>query len=457
MNVSLVKDLREIIGDDDVATEPADLLQYAKDRTHLEISHGHRGKPDAVVRPESTEEVVEIVTLANKHRIPIIPRGGGTNFVGAAIPTTGGIVLDMKKMNKVLEIDKDSLIVRAQPGITLASLDQELEKYGLVLGHQPGSYPSATVGGTISTDAFGIYRAGKYGTIRDMVLGLEVVLPTSETLRIKPIPKSSAGYNLKYLFIGAEGTLGIITEADLRLSPLPEKVAYRVFEFKTFADGFEAAKNVIMKGVEPSLEFVKDRFRSREYGEHLGRSLEATVSIYFEGLKEEVELKDRIASDTLRKNGGVELPDELSQFAFATRESTYVTASKQKAYDIAEFSLPASRVLKLCENCRRIFKTYGLEAGYGVLLHKNYYVNFGVEVFFDEQNPEEVRKYVEMDRELRKAAIDVDGTQTYCHGIGVKNTDLIERELGFGLNVMKAIKRTMDPNNIMNPGKKGLS
>jgi len=442
----VLEELKAIVGDENVLHEEYDLLTYARDR-YPPLSHPRQGvMPLAVVRPGSTEEVRQIVLLANKYLIPLTPRGAGTNFAGSAVPKEGGIVVDMTRMNKVLEVDELSMTVRAQAGIVIQHLEEELNKHGLTLGHDPGSFPSATLGGCISTAALG-WRAGKYGDIGQMVLGLEVVLPTGEILRTRSITKASTGFDIKRLFIGAEGTLGIITEATLRVHPMPEEFAILYYGFKDFETAFYAQLKVFRKGLRPAMSLVYEEEIEGPSGEKLGGS----VTIVYEGVKEIVDAQVRLTEEIFKREGGVRLSDEEAWKFWEERHDMYSFMNREGQYDALDTAVPIPKVIEFYRFLRDWVRRHGLkDLGISSWVYPE---NISIDVAFD---PEKADEYIRARDEAAKKALELGGTLSYCVGIGIRYPHLMEEEHGVGFKVMKAIKKALDPNNIMNPGGLGL-
>src|SRR6266567_7787816 len=250
----LVQSLRSQLGSGKVSTEPSDLAAASQDS--LRPSRGSLltlpppAIPLAVVRPAVTEDVCEAVRLAIAHKLPIVELGGGTGLMGGARNLRPGLVLDLRMMNRVVEVRREDRTVRAQAGAVLADVDAVLAAEGLMLGHDPWTVPIATVGGTISTNSLG-YRGAQYGSMGDQVLGLEVVLGDASVLTLRPAARSSTGPRLKHLFAGAEGTMGVITEAVLRAFPQPERRQLVALEFPDFDSGFHAVQAMFAVGLVP--------------------------------------------------------------------------------------------------------------------------------------------------------------------------------------------------------------
>ncbi|MEK7379121.1 MAG: FAD-binding oxidoreductase, partial [Candidatus Binatota bacterium] len=259
--------------------------------------------PLCVVLPLSTAEVREIVLLANEERLPIIPYGGGSGLMGGALSVRPGIVLDLRGMNKILAVDKESRSATVQAGTVLESLERRLNEEGFILGHDPWTLPVATIGGAISTNSLG-YRGGIYGSMGEQVLGLEAVLPNGEVLRIRSVPKSSAGINLKFLLIGGEGCFGIITAATVRIFPAPEKRALHAILFTSFEQGYGAIQRIFRQGLRPAVV---------DFGDDDEFPGGAALYLAFEGNQETVAAEEKIALSICDRDGGSRLPQEEAE------------------------------------------------------------------------------------------------------------------------------------------------
>ncbi|MEM2933873.1 MAG: FAD-binding protein, partial [Methanocellales archaeon] len=295
MSGNILDKLIEIVGRDRVTADPADLYCYSYDSSYIS------GKADYVVIPLSTEEIVKIVKLANEYKIPIVPRGGGSGLTGGAVPIKGGIVLDMRRMNRILEIDIENLQVLVEPGVILDNLNAALKKYNFFFPPDPASSDTCTIGGVISNNASGM-RSIKYGICRDYVLDLEVVTPDGEVINTgSKALVSSSGYDLTRLFVGSEGTLGIITKARLKILPLPEASARVIAYF----DDIEKAGNAVVKtlssGILPSAIELMDRSGITAVKKCLPEiklpDADAMLLFEIDGLKEAVERQAKMVAD----------------------------------------------------------------------------------------------------------------------------------------------------------------
>ena len=262
-------------------------------------------QPLAAVRPAAKDEVSAVVRLAGEHRAAVVPFGGGSGLMGGAVPVRPSIVIDLARMDRVLSIDPDDMTVSVQAGAVLQVVEDELGKHGLLLGHDPWTVGVATVGGAISTNSLG-YRGTRYGSMGDHVMGLTAVLPDGRIIETGGVPKASVGPDLAHLFIGGEGCFGIVTEATLRVFPLPEARSLRAFQFSSFEQGFRVVVQVQQRGLTPSL---------LDYGESYsdGRPEPCRLYLGFEGLRDEVAVHDRLAGEICASAGGRELPSEEAQ------------------------------------------------------------------------------------------------------------------------------------------------
>ena len=298
MSDSLLQGLTSLLGTDGVSVQKDDLERFSGDAlgTYRSFRSSLRSsaRPRVVVRPKSALEVSQVVSLANERLVPVVPYGGGTGVMGGAMSVDGCIVVDLKGMDRILEISRGDMAARVEPRVVLKDLEDALNREGLMLGHDPWSLPIATVGGAISTDGVG-YRAAKYGSMGEQVLGLEVVLGNGQAVSTKGVPSPSSGPSLKHLFIGSEGILGIVTQATLRVFPIPEKRVLRALGFPDFESGFNAVMEMYAQDVRPTMvDFFEE-------------PPECEISLYlaFEGFRTEAEAQDTRAMAICQRLGGI--------------------------------------------------------------------------------------------------------------------------------------------------------
>jgi len=436
----IVKALMEIVGKDNVLYKTYDLIPYSRDRYPLLVRPRQGVMPLAVVRPATTQEVREVVVFASKHRIPLTPRGSGTNYAGSAVPAKRGVVVDMTRMNKILSIHGDSMSAKVQAGVILQSLEEALNTKGFTFGHDPGSFPSATVGGCISTRSLG-WRAGKYGDMGRLVLSLKVVLPTGVVVKTREVPKSSTGFDVNSLFIGAEGTLGVITEALLRIHPLPEERVIFMYSFNSFEQAYRSLLKVLSCGLNPTTLNVEEPADEQK----------ARVLLGYEGVKEIVEAQAKRTVSMLEAEGGTMLDDKVAKEYWANRHDMFSQENKEGVADSLDTAVPVNKVPEFYEFLKEWVKRSGVKSmGISSWVLPE---NLSIDVAFDEAKAED---YATARNELVSKALDLGGTVSYCVGVGLRFPHLMRKEHGSALDVMKTIKRVMDPNNIMNPGGLGL-
>ncbi len=456
----LLERLARVVGKDHLITDPARLDEISWDALSEGRIHPAHKPPTAlplcIAAPDSTAQAREIVVLANETKTPLIPYGGGSGLMGGALSIRPAIVLDLRRMNRVLSIDAEAMSARVQAGAVLESVDQKLNERGFILGHDPWTLPVATVGGAISTNSVG-YRAGKYGSMGEQVLGLEVVLANGEILRTRAVPKSSAGIDLNALFIGGEGCFGIITEAAIRIFVKPEQSVIRAYGFASFEKGYRAIQEIFRRGVEPAVI---------DFGDNEDKFDGALLYVAFEGAKEVVAAEEEIARAILDAAGGHRLSDAQAEefwrerHSIARRFAENRRARRERGRDgiyrdWIHVALPASEVLPFREAALAIVKKRGVD-----LVESGLWIRpelFSMPLRIDGDGKKDAQLILEETvEELLHLVHRLGGSMEYTHGVGVKLAPLMAEEHGYGLEVMRGIKRLLDPNNIMNPGKMGL-
>ncbi|MHB9096257.1 MAG: FAD-binding oxidoreductase [Syntrophales bacterium] len=450
-----VKDeLKAIVGSEGYFDNEEDLLLYSYDAFMIQ------GKPDVALLPVSTEEVSRIMKVASREKIPVTARGAGTNLAGGTIATRGGIVLSFTKMNKILSIDKENRAAVLQPGVINMEFQKELAKQGLYYPPDPGSMAVSTIGGNVGENAGGP-RAVKYGVTKDYLLGLEVVLASGEILRTggKTL-KNVSGYNLTQLFCGSEGTLGLITEIIVKLIPLPETKRTLQAVFKNLSDAGKTVARVFEIGILPvSLEIVdKVSLNIIEDYNHLGlpRDAEALLLIEVDGPAAAVAGESERLTQLCREMGAHEVKvartvaenDEI----WTARRSAYGTGARLRPTAIAEdCTVPIGNLVAMFQAVARIAEKYRLlipvvaHAGDG---------NLHPMILTDSNDKEEMPRVLKAMDEISIAAVEMGGTLTGEHGIGIAKRDILPFELGeVAMEITRKIKKAFDPLNILNPDK----
>ena len=445
--------LISIVGKEHISVKETDLDQHAKDES---FHQAHR--PAAVVWPGSAQEISEILAFANQENIPVTPWGAGTSLEGNPIPIFGGIVLDTLRMDKVLEVRVDDFQVDVQAGAKYKDMNALLGKQGLFFPPDPGA--NASIGGMIANNAAGT-RTPRYGMTMDNVLSLEVVMPSGEIIRTgTQAPKSSSGYDLVHLFIGSEGTLGIITEATLKLSPLPEKFSAAVAAFPSMEAASRTVSNIMGSGITPAALELIDPATMVEFNtvEGFDMPLNPTLLMEFHsstdaGLAEELDVVHGLCKDedclTFEAGMGRSERDRL----WKVRHQNYeilVRNNPGKAILVLDVAVPVSKYPNMVKVSEKALKERGLK-GY-VMGHAGD-GNLHPAIIYTPDDEDSFELALEADKVIVKAAIEMGGTATGEHGVGIGKKQFMELEHGHSLEVMKMIKDTLDPNGILNPGK----
>jgi len=474
MEKELIKnELIKIVGPENVFTEKIQRLCYRFGNVVEHRLNPPDFLPDFVVRPNSSEQISSILKLANKYKIPVVVWGGGTDFSGANSPIKGGILIDMKGFNKIY-IDKEERTVTAGAGVTLKMISEHAEKEGFLFEHELTSQHSATLGGAIATNSFG-YRSGKYRSIQNLILGMEIVLPTGEIIRTKPLFKTSTGYDINSLMVGSEGTLGVITEATLRLSPKPEARKIFTYIFSTFDEAVKAAKKIheiitpdffelfelsFIEYLESKKEFLKmylDPSISEIFKDN-GESYPAIMTVGFEGKKEIVDIKEGIVDKAL--NGTIKINnEEFYEKRFVKYHEDFenileiIPGVSLDEYSYASFdiSIPIKKVTNMAKIIHKIAKKYPEVYLIDIDLYSSMSV-VGVDFFV----PLRTNDYVKLSKDIYKRVIEFGGSLSSAHGVGTRLLPFLEEDVGKEfIEVMNKIKRALDPQNILNPGKLG--
>ncbi len=449
--------LIEIVGAGNFTDQLEELVPYSYDAS----MNVHR--PDAAIWPESTEQVSEIVKFANEQRIPITPRGAGTSLSGGAVPIRGGIIIDLSRMNRILEISIESRYARVQAGVVGDDLNRTLARHGFIFPPDPASSSVSTIGGNVATNAGGI-KGAKYGTTRDYVMGLQVVLPTGEVLKTgSDTMKCVSGYDLSKLFAGSEGTLGVITEVTLKINPIPRHAMTAVATFSKLEDAGKAISQTMTSGVLPSVMEILDKVTLKSIKENTDIDLpeaEAMILTETDGYTlEEVEAQMEVVLNVLKRNNPVQIKtakDEKDRLnLWKARKSAYATLARaSNSFVLDDVTVPVSRIPELLVGIQGISQRYGVvvaafgHAGDG---------NLHPQILYDEYDPEQVEKVEKVEEEIFQLAISLKGTLSGEHGIGLSKADYMTLEHDpVEMALMRKIKRTLDPNNIMNPGKRAL-
>jgi len=435
---------------------------------------GERHKPSLVVWPATVEEVASVVKLANRERIPLVPWGGGTDlYAGGIAAHEGSVIVSMQRMNRVLNIDTDFQTAKVQAGIGVHELNEQLAKRGLWWPHDPESRAHATVGGSLSTNAVGTYFA-KFGSAGDTVRALKVVLPSGDIVEAgSSVKYSLVGYNLVDLFTGAEGTLGLIVEATLKLEPLPEDRVYAIAKFSNLDRAILACNRIITSGLAPETLIVEDstRFYSTIAADTADFALrvkslvsgsEAVVIVSFSGSSQDIKFSSDRSNMMLSAEKGVLIERDVADAWWygKTKRLTLMSAVQRKElgskrYGIVDFCLQRAALSTIYEQLTELYAKYPLQPqGVRFYFRQNGDAPATVIVLLDESSEEQKSDYRAWIKESSQLVLQYGGTMSAVTGTGLKLAGVVEYELKDALSLIRLIKRTLDPNNTMNPGKK---
>lgn len=445
--------LRAILGDDWYLDEPEDITTYSYDGFLPEFT------PDAVLVPENALQIAQIMKIANEHDINIIPRGAGTNICGSSVAREGGVIMAFHRMNKILEIDRESMCAVVQPGVINGDLQKEVAKYNLMYPPDPASMFVSTIGGNVSLNAGGP-RGVKYGVTRDYLLGLQVVVPSGEIIRTggKTL-KNVSGYDLTRLLCGSEGTLGIFTEIILRLVPLPPAKTTLQAAYADLDDAATTVTAIMAAGMVPTTLELMDRtvldVISDYGGAQFNAEAEALLLIEVDGDPDLVNTQGKRIEALCREKGAIAVdrahtPEEADKLWQARRTAFGAVASMRPNCIVEDATVPVKKLPEIIRKVVHLTRKYDLQIA--VLAHAGD-GNLHPLIMTDLRDKEEMSRVDQMLEELCEAAIQMGGTLSGEHGIGIAKARFMGMEFSkTSLDLMRGIKRVFDPNNILNPG-----
>jgi glycolate oxidase len=451
--VETVHELTDILPKRSVLTDAADCLAYSQDESCMVM-----GTAEAVVFVETVEQVQAVVRVARKYKTPLICRGAGTNVVGACLPEFGGIVLSFERMNKILGVNRGNMTVCVQPGVVVGELQRQVEALGLYYPPDPSALAISTIGGSIAQASAGA-RTFKYGSTKDYVLDLLMVTAEGELLRTgSNTIKNATGYNLNNLFVGSEGTLGIVVEATLKLIPKPESKMVMMAYFDTVKDAVCAVNSVIERRVFPAtIDFMdKNAIRTVEEFSPSGLLCDKAAALIIEvdGCKDAIEHQRGIIVEALGKCGAVQYSrnDEEYEKIWAARRSS-MTACKALKPDVTTDDMVVARgqLAQLVEGIQQICENRGLiccmigHVGDG---------SVHPQIPIDYNDADEVRRCKLAKEEIYDLTVRLGGVISGEHGVGILKRPYLSKVVDpLALQYMRGIKRLFDPENILNPGK----
>jgi glycolate oxidase len=454
IDARIVKILQDIVGRENVSTERADLLCYSYDATQQKYL------PDAVVFPADARQIAGILKVANAEKVPVFPRGAGSGFTGGSLPVSGGIVLVTTRMDRILRIDTENLVAEVEPGVVTEQFQQAVEKVGLFYPPDPASLKFSTLGGNVAECAGGP-RCVKYGVTKDYILGLEVVTPQGDVIRTGgETMKGVVGYDLTKLLCGSEGTLGIITRIVVKLLPKPEAKKTMLVLFDSI-DGAAKGVSAIIGGkiIPTTLEFMDSATIAcvrKATGLDLPEEAKAVLIIEVDGEKDLIERQAERILQIVRPLGVVETRVAAdaaeSEEIWKVRRSVSASLRNVNPDKFNEdICVPRSRVPEMIREIEAIATKHAIPiVNFGHAGDGNIHVN----IMIDRKVPGELEKAEEAIEEVFAAALKLGGTMSGEHGVGITKAPYIPMELDpVAVEYMKAIKKALDPNNILNPGK----
>ena len=466
-------ELQDIVGREHVSIKSADKEVYSVDYFWIpEMWHdrqkGHdvtRPTADFILTPANSEEVSKILKIANNYKIPVTTWGGGSGSQGGALPIFGGIILDTKRMDQIFCIDQDSMIVEVGAGIIMKHLEWELERFGLSTMHDPASSNCATVGGFIAHRGTGVLST-KYGKIEDMIVNMEVVLPSGEIIKSLPVPKTACGPDLNQIFIGSEGTLGIVTKVTLTINKIPEVRKFRAFIFKDLATGLRVGQRLMTEKLQPSVIRLYSEDETKEViHKVLGIDKKGAYMVYgFDGRKEMVELQLQYAKEIADEEGGEDLGEKLGEQWWENRYKFFFPPymfSLPQCFGTLDTVATYSTIENIFNAMKNVIETKYPQARF--IGHFSHWFNWGCMLYarfiIDKpvDDPHELLFiHNSIWNDALRAAMDAGGVLNEHHGIGLKLSRLMPEMYGNSFAILQDLKKSLDPNGIMNPGKLGF-
>ena len=467
MNEFIRLELEDIVGRENVSTNMGDKLAYATDYfwvPRMIIDRGGQpALPDCIVRPASAEEVSKVLKIANYYKIPVQTWGGGSGSQGGALPMAGGILLDVKRMDKLIDINTESGYITCETGMIFQTLEWYANERGYSVMHLPSCLTCCTVGGALAHNGIGILST-KYGKIDDQVLSVEVVLPNGDIINTLPVPKHSSGPNLLNLFVGSEGCLGIMTKARFKITKLPEVRRHHAFLFNDMSTGYNACREIVQT-VKPSIMRLFDEAETvsiikQVIGfEKKGSFLNLTV----EGKEKIVAAEEEYIMEIAEKYGAQYLGSEYGEKWFDNRITFFypgITINNPKMFGTLDTTATYDNIQNVYWAMKKAIEAY---PGVKFISHSSHWYEWGCmnySRFIIENPPEDTEEAIRLHNSIWndgiRAAIANGGVINDHHGVGLKLSRLMKENYGPAMQVLEGLKKELDPNGIMNPYKLGL-
>ncbi len=467
MNEFIRLELEDIVGRENVSTNMGDKLAYATDYfwvPRMIIDRGGQpALPDCIVRPASAEEVSKVLKIANYYKIPVQTWGGGSGSQGGALPMAGGILLDVKRMDKLIDINTESGYITCETGMIFQTLEWYANERGYSVMHLPSCLTCCTVGGALAHNGIGILST-KYGKIDDQVLSVEVVLPNGDIINTLPVPKHSSGPNLLNLFVGSEGCLGIMTKARFKITKLPEVRRHHAFLFNDMSTGYNACREIVQT-VKPSIMRLFDEAETvsiikQVIGfEKKGSFLNLTV----EGKEKIIAAEEEYIMEIAEKYGAQYLGSEYGEKWFDNRITFFypgITLNNPKMFGTLDTTATYDNIQNVYWAMKKAVEAY---PGVKFISHSSHWYEWGCmnySRFIIENPPEDTEEAIRLHNSIWndgiRAAIANGGVINDHHGVGLKLSRLMKENYGPAMQVLEGLKKELDPNGIMNPYKLGL-
>ena len=461
-------ELEDAVGTKNVSISESDKLSYGVDYYWVARMWVDKGRvpptPDIVVRPKSAEEVSKVLKIANYYKIPVHTWGGGSGSQGSALPMAGGIILDIKRMNRLISIDEESRSITGEAGMIFQTFESYANEHGYSIMHIPSCLTCGTIGGALAHRGIGIMST-KYGKIDDMCLNLEIVLPNGDIINTLPVPKHAAGPDLNQIFIGSEGTLGVITRASFKLVKIPETRLFRAFLFKDFSTGIHACRDIVQR-VKPSIlrlfdqaetvSIIKDVIGFDKPG--------AFMNLAVEGEKSFADLEMKIVFEICEKYGAEDLGSDYGEKWYQNRITFFYPGHIMNNPQM----FGTMDTVSSYENMEKIYwaMKHSVEDNFPnvrFIAHCSHWYDWGTMLydrFIMDEPPEDPEEAIRLHNQIWnagvRAAMENGGVINDHHGIGLKLSRLMKEQYGPAMQVLEGLKKSLDPNGIMNPYKLGL-
>ncbi len=464
----ILTELEDAVGIENCSTRPIDKLTHSVDYFWLSRLFVDRGEKmpeaDFVVSPENAKEVSKVLKIANYYKIPVTTWGGGGGTQGGAIPVCGGIVLDTKRMNQIYDVNSDSMYIECGTGAIYKHIENVANEIGCATMHYPSSLTCSTVGGFLAHRGIGVVST-KYGKIDDMVLKMEVVLPNGDVIETSPAPKHAAGPDLNQIFIGSEGTLGVITKAQMRIYNQPEERRFRGFLFQDMHNAFLAGKELLQK-IKPSVMRLYDETETCSIIKKIVgvEKKGAFMNIAIEGISEIVAIEEKILLETFAKYGAEDLGSEYGEKWWKEKITFFYPGHALDLpwmFGTMDSIAPFDKIEKIYWAMKNAVESNFPMARF--IAHFSHWYEWGAMIydrFIVEEPPQDPVEALRLHQQIWncgvRAALANGGVVNDHHGVGIKLGRLMKEQYGPAMQVFEGLKEQLDPNNILNPFKLGL-